>query len=59
MHIYTFRDDKGDAIIWKTSKCLGIENGVMVHIKGTIKEHSEYEDEKQTVITRCKVEREA
>ena len=56
MHIYTFRDDKGDAIIWKTSKCLGIENGVMVHIKGTIKEHSEYQDEKQTVITRCKVE---
>ena len=56
MHIYTFRDDQGDAIIWKTSKGLGIENGVMVHIKGTIKEHSEYQDEKQTVITRCKVE---
>ena len=56
MHIYTFRDDKGNAIIWKTSKGLGIENGEAVHIKGTIKEHSEYDDEKQTVITRCKVE---
>ena len=56
MHIYTFRDDKGNAIIWKTSKGLGIENGQRVHIKGTIKEHSEYDDEKQTVITRCKVE---
>ena len=56
MHIYTFRDAQGNAIIWKTSKGLGIENGVMVHIKGTIKEHSEYDDEKQTVITRCKVE---
>ena len=55
MHIYTFRDDKGNAIIWKTSKGLGIENGQRVHIKGTIKEHSEYDDEKQTVITRCKV----
>ena len=57
MHIYTFRDDKGNAIIWKTSKGLGIENGEAVHIKGTIKEHSEYDDEKQTVITRCKVGR--
>ena len=58
MHIYTFRDSQGNALIWKTSKGLGIENGEAVHIKGTIKEHSEYEDEKQTVLTRCKVEME-
>ena len=59
MHVYTFRNDHGDAIVWKTSKGLGIEEGTKVHLKGTIKEHGEYKDEKQTVLTRCKVEREA
>ena len=56
MHIYTFRDENGNAIIWKTSKGLGIESGTKVHLKGQIKEHSEYSDEKQTVLTRCKLE---
>lgn len=56
MHIYTFRDSEGNALIWKTSKGLGIDSGSRVHLKGTIKEHSEYDDEKQTVLTRCKVE---
>lgn len=58
-YIYTFRNAHGDAIVWKTSKGLAIENGEAVHIKATIKDHGEYDDEKQTVITRCKVEREA
>lgn len=56
MHIYTFRDEAGNAIIWKTNKGLGIEKGSKVHLKGTIKDHSEYDEEKQTVLTRCKVE---
>ena len=56
MHIYTFRDADGNAIVWKTTKGLGIENGEKVHVKGAIKDHSEYDSEKQTVITRCKVE---
>lgn len=54
-YIYTFRNDHGDAIIWKTNKGLTIENGEAVQLKGTIKEHNEYDDEKQTVLTRCKV----
>ena len=56
MHIYTFRDEKQNAIIWKTSKGLGFENGTKLHLKGTIKDHSEYDEEKQTVLTRCKLE---
>lgn len=56
MHVYTFRNATGDALIWKTSKGLGIESGSEVHVKGIIKEHNEYKDEKQTVLTRCKVE---
>jgi hypothetical protein len=57
MYIYDFRDADGNALIWKTSKEMDIENGEEVEVKGTIKEHSEYDDEKQTVLTRCKVNR--
>ena len=55
MYVHTFRDDAGNALVWKTSSGLGIEAGERVHLKGTIKDHSEYKDEKQTVLTRCKV----
>ena len=55
IYVYTFRDSEGNALVWKTSKDLDLESGVSVHVKGTIKEHSEYKDEKQTVLTRCKV----
>lgn len=55
MHVYTFRDSKGNAIIWKTTKGIGFENGEHLHIKGIIKELSVYDDERQTVLTRCKI----
>lgn len=55
MHIYTFRDSAGNALVWKTTKGIATETGTKVHIKGTIKEHSEYDDEKQTIIIRCKI----
>lgn len=54
-YIFTFRDNKGNALVWKTTKGLVYERGEKVHLKGTIKEHSEYDEEKQTVLTRCKV----
>ena len=57
MHIYTFRDSAGNAIVWKTTSGAAAENGETVHLKGTIKEHSEYDGEKQTVLTRCKIVR--
>lgn len=55
--IHTFRDENGSAIVWKTSSnsLYNIAEGDTVQIKGTVKEHSEYKDEKQTVLTRCKV----
>ncbi len=55
MHVYTFRNAHGDAIVWKTTAGLNHENGESVHLKGTIKEHSEYQDEKQTILTRCRI----
>lgn len=56
MHIHTFKDSDGNKVIWKTTKALGLECGEPVQITGRVKEHSEYKDEKQTVLTRCKVE---
>lgn len=63
-YIHTFK--AGDnSIVWKTTSALGwwndknewetLEEGQEVTIKGTVKEHSTYKDEKQTVLTRCKV----
>ena len=65
MMVYTFKDDKGNKLVWKTTTTMGYyndegywqpyEEGARLHLKGTIKEHSEYKDEKQTVLTRCRI----
>lgn len=57
-YIYTFRDLSGNALVWKTTSGKDIENGEQVTIKATIKEHSEYDGEKQTVLTRCRISKE-
>lgn len=67
MYVHNFKDADGNKLIWKTSRSLGVwlDNGDWVHwengqactLKGAIKEHKEYKDEKQTVLTRCKVEK--
>lgn len=57
MFIHTFKDDNGNVIVWKTSSTSlpELNEGDKVSVKGTVKEHSTYKDEKQTVLTRCKV----
>lgn len=57
MYIHTFRDENGNVLIWKTSSnsLPDFSEGDQVEVKGTVKEHSTYKDEKQTVLTRCKV----
>ena len=54
--VYTFEDENHNKLVWKTQK--GIDGDVcdFFKVKGTVKEHSEYRGEKQTVLTRCKVE---
>lgn len=63
-YIYIFEDAAGNEYKWKTSKCLmkqigrfeePIQDGEHITVKGTIKEHDEYNGTKQTVLTRCKV----
>ena len=65
MRCHIMKDADGNTFTWKTGNTLYIptgdgdfdvaNNGDTVVLKGTIKEHSEYKDEKQTVLTRCKV----
>lgn len=54
--MYQFRDANGNIYIWKSSKYIDeeLENFT---IKGTVKDHGEFRDVKQTIITRCKVTR--
>ncbi len=60
-----FVDGNGNVLIWKTNSCpevldengkdVVIDTGDKLYITGTIKEHNEYNDEKQTILTRCKL----
>ena len=56
-YLYNFIDDNGNVLVWQTSKGLAIEDGTKVRVTGTIKEHNEYKEVKQTVLTRCKIEK--
>ena len=55
MYIHTFKDVDGNVFTWKTQNGICLNYGEAVHVKGTIKNHSEYKDEKQTELQRCKV----
>ena len=59
MYIHTFKDPDGNKLVWKTSSTSlpDLEEGDQVQITGTVKDHSEYKDEKQTVLTRCKIKK--
>lgn len=52
VHIFKIGDSK---LVWKTTCTLNLERGSKVALKATIKEHREYNGEKQTVLTRAKV----
>ena len=66
--IYKFLDENGNILIWKTASNLekiivvdgekefeNIQRGETIKIKATIKEHSEYNGSKQTLVNRVKV----
>ena len=57
VYIHMFRDRSGNKIIWRTSCGVPADEGQAVRISAAVKEHSEYKDEKQTVVIRCKIER--
>lgn len=53
--IFKITDENGNILIWKTTSFVDVDNNVTVNVTGTVKEHNEYRDEKQTVLTRCKI----
>lgn len=56
-NVFTFEDSEGHQFVWKTGSFIELNEGNMVNLKGTIKNHSEYKFVKQTELTRCKVSR--
>lgn len=56
VYVHTFKDGEGNVFTWKTQSNLCMERDELVIVKGTIKAHAEYKDEKQTELTRCKVD---
>ena len=56
--VLKFRDAAGACIVWKASNTdLGrADVGKGFKVTGTVKKHDEYKGEKQTMVTRCKVE---
>lgn len=53
-YLYKFTTVDGNVIVWFASKFLEPSLG---KITGTVKEHSEYNGEKQTILTRCRISR--
>ena len=59
-YVHQFRDEAGNKLVWKTGSMgglveLGAEEGALVTVTGTVKDHSEYRDERQTALLRCKI----
>ncbi len=53
LHIYEFKDSKGNTVVWKSSSSKDIpESGI---VAGTVKAHEEYDGIKQTIILRAKI----
>ena len=53
--IFKIIDSDGNIFVWKTTTYIDIENDSFVNVRGTIKDHNEFRNEKQTVLTRCKI----
>ena len=50
-YMYLMTDEAGNKYKWSTSKYF--KEGDDLHVRATVKEHSEYKGIKQTVLTRC------
>ena len=53
-NLYKFTDADGNIYIWYASKYINDADKV-TSVSGTVKDHSEFNNVKQTVLTRCKV----
>ena len=56
VYVNTFEDADHNVLVWKTGS-QSFPEGETVTLKGTVKDHSEYRGTKQTILSRCKVEK--
>lgn len=54
LKITIMEDESGNVVVWKTTSHR-LPEGATFRIRGTVKEHGEYEGIKQTVLTRCRL----
>ena len=57
-HIYKFIDSEGNIFSWFTGSSIDANKGDAVTLKATVKKHNEYNNAKETILTRCKILRE-
>jgi hypothetical protein len=50
-YLNKMEDEKGNVFVWFSANCLN--EGMTYTMNGTVKDHSEYNEVKQTVLTRC------
>ncbi len=49
--LYKFTDENGNVYVWYASRSIDVVDGMT--LRGTVKDHSEYQGVKQTVLTNC------
>jgi len=54
-YLYRIKDVDGNVFIWKTSKFIDSDEELGNILRGTVKEHSEYNGVHQTVLTNCTI----
>jgi len=56
VHLHKFVAEDGNVFIWQASRFIAFTEDALYNVKGAIKQHKEYKNIKQTILTRCKVE---
>ena len=51
--MFKFRDDCGNCFIWTTATTPGFKIDDEIHLRGTVKNHNVFKNERQTILTRC------
>ena len=54
-HLYKFVYNEHAILVWFASKPQEINQGSVCDVVGTVKKHEEYQGQKQTIMTRCKI----
>lgn len=54
-YLCKFTDNSGNKLVWFSSNNPDFNVGDNINLYGTVKDHKVYQNEKQTVLTRCKV----